>query len=154
MPLTTTAYTILHRCLSVMTSLKTLNISDNHIKEIPSSLMELPRLEMLSAANNLIDSLPVSRVLLKTCSYDITVIYILMECTFPSCFNCYCKYNKYVMAVSLKPLSFHQAECASLHAMELDLNRNRLAFLPSSLARAPRLRVLRVAEVLQESGVG
>ena len=42
-----------------MTALKSLNISDNQVKAIPQILLELPKLEILSAANNMIDSLPV-----------------------------------------------------------------------------------------------
>ena len=106
--------------LGNLTKLETLSLAGNHISAIPDGLFsKLKNLTSLTLCNNSLQVFPIEVCMLKKLD-----------------------------AIDLSGNKIHSIpdNLEDLQAIELNLNRNRLSNLPSSLCNCPRLKVLRVEE--------
>ncbi len=122
--------------------LKSLSLNNNRIVSIAQELGNLSKLEVLTLNNNLIKQLPQS---LAKLSHLRRVILSNNELTsFPTVFS------------NLKQLDFidlsHNKitqipdEVKNINASEINLNQNQISVLSQSIAHCPRLKVLRLDE--------
>lgn len=123
-------------------NLRSLQLSDNLLEHLPESLGELPRLETLSLASNRLLRLPTSLSKLATLkTIDLSDNQLT---AFP------------VQLTTLRHLDFIDlsrnrltslpAALGELNACELNLNFNQISKIDPAVARAPRLKVLRLDE--------
>lgn len=105
--------------LGSMKKLESLNLSCNRIMKIPQTFRSLSSLKQLQLSNNQLGSFPIEICILAHLdSVDLS-------------------FNK----IPSLPI-----EIGRLHAVELNMNSNRLAKLADNLSQCPRLKVLRLQE--------
>jgi len=124
-------------------SLKSLTLTSNHLATLPMELSQTKRLETLVLDHNKIKMLPADLfpnfTQLKTLSLASNQL-----TTFPESLGTL----RHLDAVNLSDNKIHSLpeSVGDLQVVELNLNRNQLASLPVSLSKCTRLKVLRVEE--------
>lgn len=125
-------------------NLKTLSLNNNKLTHLPHELNNLVKLDTLLLSINSLQSFHLTSGNLFKNLKTITVAQNKLK-EFPECL---CTLPN-VDAIDLSDNQIKEltsANIASLSAIELNMNRNRLAVLSSELAACKRLKVLRVEE--------
>lgn len=99
--------------------LETLSATHNHLSSLPPDIGKLSSLRTLSLQGNKITKIPTSLTQLRQLD---------------------------MLDLSRNSISSIPTEMEALQAVEVNLNQNQISSLPSSLAKCPRLKVLRVEE--------
>jgi len=128
---------------SQFTNLKSLTVNNNRLETIPSFLANLTKLEMLSLSGNRISAIP-DGLFSKLKNLTSLVMCNNRLGKFPVEI---CNLQK-LDAVDLSGNHIDNIpdSLGSFQAIELNLNQNKLSSLPSSLCNCPRLKVLRIEE--------
>lgn len=121
-------------------NLKYLNCQKNRIKSVPSSISSLSRLETLILSHNTIDSFPDCVASLSTLK-TVNISYNNLS-TIP---DGICKLKQLdSLDLSNNRITELPTTVAELTCSELNLNNNQMSCLPGELAACRRLRTLRV----------
>ncbi|VVC91816.1 unnamed protein product [Leptidea sinapis] len=128
--------------ISKLKNLKQLKLDCNLIQDIPNSLTNLKKLELLNVSSNKISSLPQSFSYLT----NLKQVYLSNNnfTHFPT--QLYGLKNLDVVEISNNKISEVPRGMANFFAAELNLSQNEISSLPDDFHQAPRLKILKLEE--------
>ncbi|KAK4468949.1 hypothetical protein MN116_007613 [Schistosoma mekongi] len=132
--------------VSVLKNLKVLSVENNKLKYFPSELCLLAKLESLNGSNNLLTSFitPGAIVNLNALSSLRTVNLSNNKLTEFPVELCLKSIPINVIDLSNNQITIIPCAIASLQAIEVNLNYNKISTISTSIARCERLKVLRL----------
>ncbi|XP_073230445.1 leucine-rich repeat-containing protein 57-like [Porites lutea] len=134
---------VLPSAVGGFTSLKNLTLTSNHLGSLPLELSQLKKLEILAVDKNSLKTLPAGLFTnlthLKTLSLSSNLL-----TAFPESLGAL----RHLDAIDLSDNKIRTLpdSVGDLQVVELNMNRNQIASLPDSLASCTRLKVLRIEE--------
>ena len=138
---------ILPSSISNFKSLKTLNLSHNRLSTLPPALGQLPKLETLILTGNQVQKLPDTFSNLKNLK-EIQLSSNKID-TFPMILTQCRKLDLVDLSgnrITAVPDLIKDWNIASLQVTELNLNQNQIASISHEIAKCPRLKTLRLEE--------
>ncbi|EDO34345.1 predicted protein [Nematostella vectensis] len=135
---------VLPSAIGNLTGLKNMTLSSNRLETLPSDLGKLKKLEVLMLNNNNLKVLPVG--LFTNLTHLKTVSLASNQITaFPEDM-CSLRHLDVIDLSDNKLQALPDGKMGQVQAVELNLNSNQISVLPASLASCPRLKVLRAEE--------